>query len=111
MRVLATVLIVVLLLLQYRLWVSDEGAREVWQLSDAVAGQRADNDVLRQRNGQLKAEVQDLKQGLVALEERARHDLGMVGPGETFYQVVNAGEAPPLRTPLVPATTEAAAKR
>lgn len=110
MRVLATVLIVVLLLLQYRLWVSDEGAREVWQLSAAVAEQRAGNDVLRQRNGQLKAEVQDLKQGLAALEERARHDLGMVGASETFYQAVDPQDLPALHVPLQPSTTQAAGR-
>ena len=108
MRVLATVLIAVLLLLQYRLWISDEGAREVWQLSDAVAGQRADNEVLRQRNGQLKAVVQDLKQGLVALEERARHDLGMVGAHETFYHVVDPQDVAAVHLQLEASTTQAA---
>lgn len=108
MRVLATVLVAVLLLLQYRLWVSEEGAREVWQLSDAVAGQRVDNDVLHQRNGQLKAEVQDLKQGLAALEERARHDLGMVGTRETFYQVVDQEDAAVVRHSLETSAVQAA---
>ncbi len=107
MRVLATVLIAVLLLLQYRLWISDEGAREVWQLGDAVAGQRVDNEVLRQRNDQLKAEVQDLKQGLAALEERARHDLGMVGASETFYHVVDPQDVPAIRLPTEPSTLQA----
>jgi len=107
MRVLATVLIAVLLLLQYRLWASDEGAREVWQLREAVAGQRAENDLLHQRNSQLKAEVQDLKQGLAALEERARHDLGMVGASETFYHVVDPQDVPAVQLPLEPSTTQA----
>ena len=111
MRVLSGLLLAALVLLQYRLWVADDGFREVWQLRTAVAAQQADNDSLRQRNGQLKAEVQDLKQGLTALEERARHDLGMVGVGETFYQVVDSADLPPLRTPLAPATTEAAVAR
>ena len=61
--------------LQYRLWLSDEGMREVWHLDAAVAAQRADNAVLAERNAQQKAEVADLKQGLTAVEERARHDL------------------------------------
>ena len=111
MRVLAGFLIVAFLLLQYRLWVADDGIREVWQLRTAVAAQNAENDGLRQRNGQLKAEVQDLKKGLTALEERARHDLGMIGPRETFFQVVDAHELPAIRTPLAPATTEAAVQR
>jgi cell division protein FtsB len=111
MRVLAGFLIAALVLLQYRLWLSDEGIREVWQLSGAVELQRDENDVLKQRNGQLKAEVQDLKKGLSALEERARHDLGMVGSRETFYQVVDTDDLPPVRAPLEPATTQAAAKQ
>jgi len=107
MRVLATVLIAVLLLLQYRLWASVEGTREVWQLREAVAGQRAENDLLHQRNSQLKAEVQDLKQGLAALEERARHDLGMVGASETFYHVVDPQDVAAVQFPLEPSTTQA----
>jgi len=85
----------VLTLLQYRLWLSEEGMREVWHLTAAVETQRADNAVLAERNDQLKAEVADLKQGLTALEERARHDLGMITVTETFYQVVDT----PLRAP------------
>jgi cell division protein FtsB len=88
-------LVAVLVLLQYRLWVSDEGMREVWHLAAAVESQRADNAVLVERNAQLKAEVADLKQGLTALEERARNDLGMVAANETFYQVVD----PPHHAP------------
>ena len=81
--------ILVLAVLQYRLWLSGEGMREVWQLGGAVEAQRAENAVLAERNAQLKAEVADLKQGLTALEERARHDLGMISVTETFYQVVD----------------------
>ena len=88
-------LLVVLAFLQYRLWISDEGMREVWHLHAAVEAQRADNTVLAERNAQLKAEVVDLKQGLTALEERARHDLGMITVTETFYQVVDT----PHRSP------------
>ena len=111
MRVLAGLLLTALVLLQYRLWVADDGFREVWQLETAVEAQQSENDTLRQRNDQLKAEVQDLKNGLSALEERARHDLGMVGVSETFYQVVDSSDLPPLSEPLTPATTEAAVKR
>lgn len=89
MKILLASLVVVFALLQYRLWLSDEGMREVWHLGDAVGTQRADNAVLAERNAQLKAEVADLKQGLTALEERARHDLGMIAVTETFYQVVD----------------------
>ncbi len=95
MKIVLGCLLAVLALLQYRLWLSDEGMREVWHLDTAVTAQRAENAVLAERNAQLKAEVADLKQGLTALEERARHDLGMISVTETFYQVVD----PPHRAP------------
>jgi len=63
-----------LLLLQYRLWVSDEGMQEVWHLRQAVENQASENKVLAERNAQMKAEVNDLKHGLTALEERAAGD-------------------------------------
>ncbi len=86
------------LVLQYRLWLSDDGVREVARLTAAVGAQRAENARLTARNEQLAAEVADLKSGLAALEERARSELGMIGRNETFYQVV---PAPPARsTPL-----------
>jgi cell division protein FtsB len=81
-------LLIVLVLLQYRLWFSDGGMREVGQLRAEIAAQRKENEALRERNRTLAAEVQDLKKGTVAIEERARTDLGMIGKGETFYQVV-----------------------
>ncbi len=90
MKILLGCLLAVLAFLQYRLWLADEGMREVWHLDAAVTAQRAENAVLGERNAQLKAEVADLKQGLAALEERARHDLGMISVTETFYQVVDS---------------------
>ena len=78
----------VVLLLQYRLWMSQDGVREIGRLESAVAAQRADNEGLANRNAELTAEVRDLKKGVTALEERARSDLGMIASNETFYQVV-----------------------
>ncbi len=80
-------LLAVVLLLQYRLWVSDSGMREVWRLRREVAAQQDINAQLKERNRTLTAEVQDLKKGKSAVEERARTDLGMVGSNETFFQV------------------------
>ncbi len=88
MKWLAAALMGVLVLLQYRVWVSDSGVREVDRLQRAVATQRLENEQLAERNKQLAAEVRDLKTGMDALEERARSDLGMIGNHETFYQVV-----------------------
>ena len=90
MRIFAVVLAAALVLLQYRIWLSDQGMREVTRLQAAVEAQQAANRVQGERNKQLAAEVTDLKGGMTALEERARSELGMVGSNETFYQVVAA---------------------
>src|SRR5471032_1149636 len=90
MKLLAAALFVVVLLLQYRLWLSASGAQELARLDSAVAQQRTEDDRLADRNRQLAAEVRDLKSSFGALEERARSDLGMIANNETFYQVVPA---------------------
>jgi cell division protein FtsB len=95
MRVFAAILGLAVVLLQYRVWMSDHGNREVSRLTAAVEAQTAANVEQRERNRQLVAEVNDLKVGLSALEERARSDLGMVGSSETFYQVVTAATPAP----------------
>ena len=106
MRILAVILGLCLVLLQYRLWVSDQGMREIWRLSQAVEAQTAANAEQRGRNAQLLAEVADLKVGLAALEERARSELGMVGNSETFYQVVTPATPVP-QAPAAPVTARA----
>jgi cell division protein FtsB len=89
MKVFAVALLLVLGALQYRLWISDEGIRATLTLRSSVAAQTAENATLGRRNQQLVAEVKDLKEGLAALEERARNDLGMIGANESFFQVVD----------------------
>lgn len=89
MRVLITILVVLLFVLQYKLWFGDGGFIDVWQLQRELESQKAENESLRERNVSLEAEVRDLKQGLQAIEERARRELGMIGEGETFYQTVD----------------------
>lgn len=93
MRILAILLLVLVLALQYRLWASEGGMREVWRLQDEIAAQRAENEQLKERNRTLIAEVQDLKQGKTAIEERARTDLGMIRDNESFYQVMESKAA------------------
>ena len=88
MRVLIAVLVVVLVLLQYRLWVGEGSLAEVAALKAQIAGQKQELSELRVRNQALEAEVRDLKRGLDAIEERARAELGMIKEGETFYQVI-----------------------
>jgi len=107
MKLAFAALLAAFVLLQYRLWVSDEGMREVWQMREAVAKQQAENQALEERNRQMRAEVADLKHGLTALEERARSDLGMVASNETFYQVVDETHRLPEGEPPLPASMQA----
>src|SRR6204780_500050 len=107
MRILVVILGACLILLQYRLWVSDQGMREIWRLSQSIEAQTAANAEQRERNGQLLAEVTDLKVGLAALEERARSELGMVGNSETFYQIVTAPTPAPATAATTPVTARA----
>ncbi|HTT03990.1 MAG TPA: cell division protein FtsB [Steroidobacteraceae bacterium] len=88
MRWFAAALLAALLLLQYRLWLSGNGVREVLRLRAEVSSQLQQNATLAERNRELAGEVRDLKQGYAAIEERARSDLGMTAGNETFYQVV-----------------------
>lgn len=103
MKALVGVLLVLLLLLQYRLWFGEGSIQEVSRLRTEAAASRDEVDRLSTRNKALAAEVADLKRGLDAIEERARADLGMINQGETFYQFVleagEQGEANPLLSP------------
>lgn len=90
MKVLWSILILASLGLQYRLWVGEGSFVEVWRLQQAVEQQVEVNERLMARNSRLDAEVIDLKSGYQAIEERARIDLGMIGPNETFYLVVSS---------------------
>ncbi len=94
MKAVMILLTVILVLLQYRLWFTHDGLPAVLYLHRQVEIQRQDNDVLEERNKMLAADVHDLKSGLDALEERARNDMGMIKPGETFLQIIEetAGE-------------------
>ncbi|MEO6264374.1 MAG: cell division protein FtsB [Luteimonas sp.] len=88
LRILLVLLFALLAWLQYRLWFGNGGEREVATLQAQVQRQVRDNTGLKQRNDALAAEVEDLKSGEAAVEERARSELGMIKPGETFYRVV-----------------------
>ena len=87
MRVIVVTLAVILAALHYGLWIADDGLRELWRLESAVAARTAENEDKAARNAALEGEVVDLKQGLSAIEEKARNDLGMVGREETFYLI------------------------
>ncbi len=88
MRLLAIILTGLVLLIQYPLWLGKGGLLRVWEMERQIDSQRAINDGLQARNAALDAEVRDLKQGLEAVEERARNELGMIRRDEIFFQVL-----------------------
>ena len=88
MKILIAILVILLILMQYRLWIGDGSVRTAIQLKQQITAQQAQNQKLQEQNKMLLAEVQDLKGGKQAVEERARNDLGMVKQDETFYQIV-----------------------
>ncbi|TAL08936.1 MAG: cell division protein FtsB [Porticoccaceae bacterium] len=94
MRKVIGVLVLLLLGLQYRLWLGEGGIRERIRLEQKVVAQEQRNRELEERNRKLAAEVELLKAG-AGVEERARHDLGMVGEGEAFYMLLEKKAAPP----------------
>ena len=91
MKLLAGLLGALILLIQVPLWLGKGGWLRVSEVDRQVAAQQARNGELEARNTALDAEVRDLKQGLGAIEERARYELGMIKPGEVFFQVVEEG--------------------
>ena len=88
MKPVIAILLTLLVTLQSQLWLGDRGMPGVRRLEATVASQLEDNARLDARNRRLAAEVHDLKEGLEAVEERARSDLGMIGRDETYYQLV-----------------------
>jgi len=90
MKWLWSIMLVLILGLQYRLWVGDGSVSHVWHLQNSVDEQRSVNQTLAARNARLDAEVRDLKSGYEAIEERARRNLGMIGRDETFFLVVDS---------------------
>ncbi|MFT5117263.1 MAG: cell division protein FtsB [Kiritimatiellia bacterium] len=89
MKWLIAVLIVLLVGLQYRLWISEGSFSHRAALQQKIDTQRAGNTRLRERNAVLAIEVEELKSGLDAIEERAREQMGMIKQGETFFMIVD----------------------
>ena len=86
-RILFWGLIVLFFFLQLRLWIGEGSLAEGWQLRSAIEQQETENRLLEERNKRLRAEVKNLKEGLDAVEERARTGLGMIKEDETFFLV------------------------
>jgi len=91
-------LLILLVLLQIRLWNGNGSLPDVWNLESIKAAQIAENEKLTERNLSLEAEVMDLKGGMEAIEERARSEMGMIAPGETFYLIVDKPDPVPVQT-------------
>jgi cell division protein FtsB len=88
MKLLGGILAALIVLIQYPLWLGKGGWIRTWEIGGRVSAQLDKNAALEQRNVALDAEVRDLKQGLEAIEERARYELGMIKADEVFFQVV-----------------------
>ena len=93
MKIIAVFLLVLLLWLQYKVWLRDGGIPEILQLEHEVEEVEAEVKRLQERNASLDAEVKDLKKGLDAIEERARSEMGMIKKGEVYYQVIKPKKA------------------
>jgi len=104
MRLFAIILAALVLLIQYPLWLGKGGMLRVWEMERQIEVQRQSNSKLQVRNAALDAEVRDLKQGLEAVEERARSELGMIRKDEIFFQVLESDSAAVKPATPAPAT-------
>lgn len=86
-RIVFLIAVLLLLMLQYKLWWGESGYYDRQSMRERIEQQRLENDKLRERNRILSAEVYDLKSGMEAVEEHARLDLGLIKPNETFVQM------------------------
>jgi cell division protein FtsB len=89
MRISTAFFVLLLVLLQYRLWFGNGSMTEVHHLEKQISQVKEENRMLKERNLSLTAEVYDLKQGQEAIEERARSEMGMIKYDETFYQIID----------------------
>jgi cell division protein FtsB len=88
MKLLTVALLVLLGAIQYPLWFGKGGWLRVWEVDQQIHAQRETNARLKARNSALDAEVRDLKQGMEAIEERARSELGMIRQDEIFFHLL-----------------------
>lgn len=96
------ILAIMAIVLLWQLERGDGGRSQLSALKERVAAQDAENAKLEQRNQALAADVAELKSGEAAVEDRARAELGMIKPGETFYRVVEGGTTPVAATSVPP---------
>lgn len=96
MRLITLSLVALLFLIQLPLWLGKGGWLRVWDLDKQVTAAQKKNEELRARNAKLNSEVQDLRDGTGAVEERARYELGMIRDGEIFVQILESNGQTPL---------------
>ena len=89
MRCILSLLVIILIGLQYRLWFGQGSWEQIVSLQRQIEGQGLFNQRLQDRNQVLEKEVRDLKSGLESVEERARTELGLIKEGETFYLLID----------------------
>ncbi|MDR0781486.1 MAG: cell division protein FtsB [Pseudomonadales bacterium] len=92
MKTLLLALVILLALLQAKLWRGEGSLTDIQRLDREIAAQRAANQQLQKRNEALLQEVNDLRNGLDSIEERARNELGLIKKGETFYLIPDDGQ-------------------
>ncbi len=109
MKLLGGILIALIILIQWPLWLGKGGWLRVWEVDRQLRAQQSKNELLRQRNNALGADVQDLKQGADAIEERARYELGMMRPDEVFFQYSSGAVTPPKESGAGAASSPSAA--
>ena len=95
MKALSIALVALIVLIQYPLWLGKGSWFRVWEVDRQIKEQTARNARLQTRNNLMQAEVRDLKQGLEAIEERARSELGMIKQDEIFFQLLEPGHSEP----------------
>ena len=109
MRAVTLILILLLLLLQYPLWLGKGSWLKVWETNHQLEAQQQANQLTQARNASLDAEVRDLKQGTAAIEERARSELGMIKRDEVYYQILEEPSSQATTSP--PSTPKVKAKQ
>jgi cell division protein FtsB len=90
LKLIVAILFVLLIWLQYKLWLGDGGIPEVLELEQEIETVQTEVNTLQERNKALDAEVIDLKKGIEAIEERARSEMGMIKEDEIYYQVIDS---------------------
>ncbi|TQV71581.1 cell division protein FtsB [Aliikangiella marina] len=88
MKILGSIFAVLIIILQYRIWLGDNGAPEIEKLKQQIQQQQQENSALKEQNELLRKEIQALRKNPALLEEIAREQLGLIKPNETFYRII-----------------------